>query len=193
MKKFLTFALLILCFATIAEAHEVVKIKNDSVGYNDNAPKRNLAPKGYRGFVDYTPLTATFINEGIAGNITTTHGYQFNHNHFAGIGVGFHINLGNQGLGVALPVYAAYKGNWGEKLAQLTYGVRAGVAYADYGNFNSETSVHNGEAALAYFNANIGLRLGIAQYFAIIITPEIDLFVGRYNIAGAGLRVGFEF
>lgn len=191
MKRLLTL-LLILGSITLAYATGYNHTETTETTSTTEINKR-LAVKGYRGFVNYTPLIATFINDGIAGSVSTTHGYQFNHNYFAGIGVGFHINLGNEGLGVALPVYAAFKGNYGDKLAQLTYGARIGVAYADYGNFNSETSVHNGEAALAYFNANIGLRLGIAQYFAIIITPEIDLFVGRYNIAGAGLRVGFEF
>lgn len=191
MKRLLTL-LLILGSITLAYATEYNHTETTEATSTTEINKR-LAVKGYRGFVNYTPLIATFINDGIAGSVSTTHGYQFNHNYFAGIGVGFHINLGDEGLGVALPVYAAFKGNYGDKLAQLTYGARIGVAYADYGNFNSETSVHNGEAALAYFNANIGLRLGIAQYFAIIITPEIDLFVGRYNIAGAGLRVGFEF
>ncbi|MBE6306631.1 MAG: hypothetical protein E7084_03140 [Bacteroidales bacterium] len=191
MKRLLTL-LLILGSITLAYATGYNHTETTEATSTTEINKR-LAVKGYRGFVNYTPLIATFINDGIAGSVSTTHGYQFNHNYFAGIGVGFHINLGDEGLGVALPVYAAFKGNYGDKLAQLTYGARIGVAYADYGNFNSETSVHNGEAALAYFNANIGLRLGIAQYFAIIITPEIDLFVGRYNIAGAGLRVGFEF
>lgn len=191
MKQLLTL-LLILGSITLAYATGYNHTETTEATSTTEINKR-LAVKGYRGFVNYTPLIATFINDGIAGSVSTTHGYQFNHNYFAGIGVGFHINLGDEGLGVALPVYAAFKGNYGDKLAQLTYGARIGVAYADYGNFNSETSVHNGEAALAYFNANIGLRLGIAQYFAIIITPEIDLFVGRYNIAGAGLRVGFEF
>ena len=191
MKRLLTL-LLILGSITLAYATGYNHTETTEATSTTEITKR-LAVKGYRGFVNYTPLIATFINDGIAGSVSTTHGYQFNHNYFAGIGVGFHINLGDEGLGVALPVYAAFKGNYGDKLAQLTYGARIGVAYADYGNFNSETSVHNGEAALAYFNANIGLRLGIAQYFAIIITPEIDLFVGRYNIAGAGLRVGFEF
>ena len=191
MKRLLTL-LLILGSITLAYATGYNHTETTEPTSTTEINKR-LAVKGYRGFVNYTPLIATFINDGIAGSVSTTHGYQFNHNYFAGIGVGFHINLGDEGLGVALPVYAAFKGNYGDKLAQLTYGARIGVAYADYGNFNSETSVHNGEAALAYFNANIGLRLGIAQYFAIIITPEIDLFVGRYNIAGAGLRVGFEF
>lgn len=191
MKRLLTL-LLILGSITLAYATGYNHTETTEATSTTEINKR-LAVKGYRGFVNYTPLIATFINDGIAGSVSTTHGYQFNHNYFTGIGVGFHINLGDEGLGVALPVYAAFKGNYGDKLAQLTYGARIGVAYADYGNFNSETSVHNGEAALAYFNANIGLRLGIAQYFAIIITPEIDLFVGRYNIAGAGLRVGFEF
>lgn len=191
MKRLLTL-LLILGSITLAYATGYNHTETTEAPSTTEINKR-LAVKGYRGFVNYTPLIATFINDGIAGSVSTTHGYQFNHNYFAGIGVGFHINLGDEGLGVALPVYAAFKGNYGDKLAQLTYGARIGVAYADYGNFNSETSVHNGEAVLAYFNANIGLRLGIAQYFAIIITPEIDLFVGRYNIAGAGLRVGFEF
>lgn len=191
MKRLLTL-LLILGSITLAYATGYNHTETTEATSTTEINKR-LAVKGYRGFVNYTPLIATFINDGIAGSVSTTHGYQFNHNYFAGIGVGFHINLGDEGLGVALPIYAAFKGNYGDKLAQLTYGARIGVAYADYGNFNSETSVHNGEAALAYFNANIGLRLGIAQYFAIIITPEIDLFVGRYNIAGAGLRVGFEF
>ncbi|MBQ2978570.1 MAG: hypothetical protein IJE18_00490 [Bacteroidaceae bacterium] len=191
MKRLLTL-LLILGSITLAYATGYNHTETTEATSTTEINKR-LAVKGYRGFVNYTPLIATFINDGISGSVSTTHGYQFNHNYFAGIGVGFHINLGDEGLGVALPVYAAFKGNYGDKLAQLTYGARIGVAYADYGNFNSETSVHNGEAALAYFNANIGLRLGIAQYFAIIITPEIDLFVGRYNIAGAGLRVGFEF
>ena len=191
MKRLLTL-LFILGSITLAYATGYNHTETTEATSTTEINKR-LAVKGYRGFVNYTPLIATFINDGIAGSVSTTHGYQFNHNYFAGIGVGFHINLGDEGLGVALPVYAAFKGNYGDKLAQLTYGARIGVAYADYGNFNSETSVHNGEAALAYFNANIGLRLGIAQYFAIIITPEIDLFVGRYNIAGAGLRVGFEF
>ncbi len=165
-------------------------VTQEQTGANIN---KHIAAKGYRGFVNYTPLIATFINDGISGSVSTTHGYQFNHHLFVGAGVGFHINLGNEGLGVAVPVYAAIKGNVGERLAQFTYGARVGVSYADYGNFNSDTSVHDGEATLAYINVNAGLRLGIARYFAIRITPEVDIFAGRYNIIGAGLRLGFEF
>ncbi len=154
---------------------------------------KHLAARGYRGFFNYTPLTATFINDGISGNISTTHGYQINHNIFVGGGIGFHINLGDEGLGVAIPVYAAFKGNVGTRLAQFTYGARLGVSYADYGNFNSDTSIHNGETALAYINVNLGLRLGFTRYFAMRITPEIDIFTGKYHILGAGLRLGFEF
>ena len=154
---------------------------------------KRLAAKGYRGFVNYTPLIATFINDGISGSISTTHGYQINHRAFVGAGVGFHINLGDEGFGVAIPVYVAFKGNVGERVAQFTYGARVGVSYADYGKLGNETSVHNGQTALAYINVNLGLRLGIARYFAIRLTPEVDLFAGKYNIAGAGLRIGFEF
>lgn len=154
---------------------------------------KRLAARGYRGFVNYTPLIGTFINNGIAGSVSTTHGYQLHHHLFVGGGVGFHINLGDQGLGVAIPVYAAVKGNVGKRMAQLTYGARVGVSYADYGNFNSDTSVHNGQTALAYVNVSVGLRLGIARYFALHLTPELDIFAGKYHIGGVGLRLGFEF
>ena len=78
-------------------------------------------------------------------------------------------------------------------MAQFTYGARVGISYADYGKLGNETSVHNGQTTLTYFNVNLGLRLGIARYFAIRLTPEVDIFAGKYNIAGVGLRIGFEF
>ena len=185
--------LLIFCCTTLAIAHQVNSPATEATSPTGEVINKHMAARGYRGFVNYTPLTFTFVNQGIAGNISTTHGYQLNHNHFVGLGAGFHINLGDKGLGVAIPVYAAYKGNLGQQLAQLTYGARIGAAYADYGNIANEPSTHSGITTLAYFNASIGLRLGIARYFAINITPEIDVFTGQYSIIGAGLRLGIEF
>lgn len=198
MKRIILLLIIACCIPRVwsmnnmVENHHTDKVMTDEKSTTQIVNKR-LANKGYRGFVNYTPLIATFINDGISGSISTTHGYQLNHHAFVGGGVGFHINLGNEGLGVAIPVYAAFKGNVGNRLAQFTYGARLGVSYADYGNFNSDTSIHNGETALAYINVNLGLRLGIARYFAIRLTPEVDIFTGKYSIAGIGLRLGFEF
>lgn len=199
MNKIITTIVIIICSITAIQASDSTvpmssQIENtvEPNGTTTYIDKR-LAAKGYRGFVNYTPLTATFINEGISGSISTTHGYQLNHHLFIGAGAGFHINLGDKGFGIAIPVYAAIKGNVGKHLAQFTYGARVGASYADYSNFNSETSHHNGETALAYLNVNLGLRLGIARYFAIRLTPEVDIFAGKYNIVGVGLRLGFEF
>ena len=100
---------------------------------------KHLAARGYRGFFNYTPLTATFINDGISGNISTTHGYQINHNIFVGGGIGFHINLGDEGLGVAIPVYNATEPrvalNQNKKSSLLKlYSSDVGLLTCQYGN-----------------------------------------------------------
>lgn len=188
------------------EAIDATAVISQDIDYKDDADalttdkevvpevvNKRLAARGYRGFINITPITRTFINEGVSFSASTTHGYQINERFFVGAGAAFHINLGNEGLGVAIPAYAAFRGNVGKRLAQFTYGARLGAAYADYGNFNSDTSVHNGETVLGYMNVDAGLRLGISRYFAIIITPEVDIFVGKYSVVGVGARLGFEF
>lgn len=214
MKRIITLVVLVACCvvgATAAEgatqrAIDATTVATQDIDYKDNAAtptadkdvvtesvNKRLAARGYRGFINITPITRTFINEGVSFNASTTHGYQINERFFVGAGVGLNINLGNEGLGVTIPAYGAFRGNVGKRLAQFTYGARLGAAYADYGNFNSDTSVHNGETVLCYMNVDAGLRLGISRYFAIIITPEVDIFVGKYSIVGVGARLGFEF
>lgn len=143
---------------------------------------RNMAKSGYRGFAE---LNSGYYISGVAAfEISTTHGYQINHYLFVGGGIGVDL-LFTDGLesgGVAIPLYAALKGNLGSSIAQFTYGSRLGLSVIPDGSIPF------------LWNINAGLRLGFTPNFALNITPDFSLLVGsEFFDARIGLRIGFEF
>lgn len=138
---------------------------------------RHLATRGYRGFVDFN--VGYYVSGVAAFEISTAHGYQLNHNFFVGAGIGLDYLLGYESI--AIPVYAAFKGNLGSGVAQFTYGSRIGFSVvSDYIPF--------------LWNVNVGLRLGFTPKFALQITPDFSLLAGDdFLDVRLGLRFGLEF
>lgn len=144
---------------------------------------RHLAKRGYRGFVD---LGLGYYVSGVAAfEISTTHGYQLNHNFFVGAGIGVDVLFPDgdflDSSGVAIPIFAAFKGNVGSGIVQFTYGSRLGLSVVeDYIPF--------------LWNVNAGLRFGFTPNFALQITPDFSLLAGsNFFDIRAGLRIGIEF
>lgn len=145
---------------------------------NDGAEmNRREAKRGYRGFVAFSP--GYYISGIDAYEISTTHGFQINHNFFVGGGLGIDI-IGLADM-VAVPIYAAFNGNAGSHVAQFTYGSRIGLSIIDsYVPF--------------MWNVNVGLRLGFTPTFGLSITPDFSLLASSdFFDARIGLRIGIDF
>lgn len=181
----------------VVSADEVEKISADET-YSTNADKNmistRVARKGYRGYVNITPMDFTF--RGLICNITTTHGRQFNPYLFVGGGAGILLKYHDDSF--IFPVYAAIKGNVGKRVAQFTYGARLGFAFGkEYiGGYYSDEGypyeVYEWCGGL-YFSTNIGLRLGFTPQYALRIAPESAIYLGSYLNISMGLRLSFEF
>ncbi len=185
------FIVLTSCISTIGAQDIIYMNGNDSRGESAETistkdlefkNSRHLAKRGYRGFAE---LNSGYYISGVAAfEISTTHGYQINHYLFVGGGIGVDL-LFTDGLdsgGVAIPLYAALKGNFGSSIAQFTYGSRLGLSVIPDGSIPF------------LWNINAGLRLGFTPNFALNITPDFSLLVGsEFFDARIGLRIGFEF
>ena len=188
--------LLIFCCTTLALAHQGNSPATEATPPTGEVFNKHLAARGYRGFVNYTPLTFTFINQGIAGNISTTHGYQFSHNFFLGGGIAYYAYPFSSCGETDVPLYIAIQSNVGEKLAQFTYGGRLGmILYSKHDYMNQETYLNEIDEGFGglYFNFNIGLRLGFTPQYAMTIKPQFDLILGRFPCLNLGIGFGFEF
>lgn len=152
---------------------------------------RHKAKKGYRGFASITP--GYYISNGVGSlEISTTHGFQINHYCFVGGGIGVDI-IGDaedyllNSSGIAIPIYAAFSGNVGSRVAQFSYGTRIGSCIW------SASNILSGATSLMW-NVNVGLRLGFTPTFGLSITPDFSLFAGsNFFDARVGLRIGVDF
>lgn len=152
---------------------------------------RYKARKGYRGFASITP--SYYISNGIGSlEISTTHGFQINHYCFVGGGIGVDI-IGDaedyllNSSGIAIPIYAAFSGNVGSRVAQFTYGTRIGSCIW------SASNILSGATSLMW-NVNVGLRLGFTPTFGLSITPDFSLLAAsNFFDARVGLRIGVDF
>lgn len=141
---------------------------------------RRKAQSGYRAFIAFTP--GYYISGIDAYEISTTHGFQINHNFFVGGGVGLDIiGLAHRVDMVAITIYTAFNGNAGSHVAQFTYGSRIGLSIIDsYVPF--------------MWNVNVGLRLGFTPTFGLSITPDFSLLASSdFFDARIGLRIGIDF
>ena len=137
---------------------------------------RREAKKGYRGFVAFTP--GYYVSGIDAYEFSTTHGFQINHSFFVGGGLG--VDIIGMGDKIAVPIYAAFNGNAGSRVAQFTYGTRLGCSFVD------------GHVPFMW-NVNIGLRLGFTPTFGLSITPDFSLLAGsNFFDARIGLRIGID-
>lgn len=152
---------------------------------------RRKAKKGYRGFVAISP--GYYVSNGVGSlEISTTHGFQINHYCFVGGGIGVDI-IGDaedyllNSSGIAIPIYAAFSGNVGSRVAQFSYGTRIGSCIW------SASNILSGATSLMW-NVNVGLRLGFTPTFGLSITPDISLMAASdFFDARIGLRVGIDF
>ncbi len=183
----------------ITDARDIVNIETDKENgdgeqlltsrYNDSAPPKNLAPKGYRGFVNIAPLATN--RNGASIGLFTTHGYQTNHNTFIGAGVGFLYSYRNSAI--LVPLYASVKGNVGRGIIQYTYGFRAGYAFANEAYRKAYVGTDESMPGFVYINFNTGARIPLTSNFAIRITPLIEMYIGTPVNVNYGISVGVEF
>ena len=169
---------------------EIKSLELPATTTNAEVTNKHLAPRGYRGFVEFSPH---FLGS-FAFDLHTIHGYQFKHGLFVGGGIGYYLRFDNI-YTQYLPVYAAIQSNVGEKLAQFTYGGRLGfVVYSksDYINDVGRPVLVEGFYG-CYGQFNLGLRLGFSQDFAMSIKPETELMIGLGININLGLKIGFEF
>ena len=134
------------------EIHRVTKDKDFVV------ETKFSAPKGYRGFVELTPL-AISAQKLISLNLSTTHGYQFNHNVFVGGGVAVDVGYSAASI-ISIPVFAEFRGNVGRGQVQFTYGARLGTEYgsAYETHYDENVLVSN---FVSGFGVYSGLRVGM--------------------------------
>ena len=184
----------------VFNASEITRIQNnDSAGNTNNtvqATSRFAAPTGYRGFVDVMLLNLSWQN-GLSFNITTSHGYQFNHYAYLGGGIGIDLSYtaGNECI---IPIFAEFRGNVGQNQLQFTYGARLGAAFGNgyYQQYNEITGEYIGyyqSGAGIYTCASIGLRIAYSPNFAVNLSPEMSLTLGTFSNISTGFRIGFEF
>lgn len=174
-------------------ADEVISIKTDKDA--QQIENQFIAPRGYRGFVDVIPLYVS-ANNLISYNVTTTHGYQFNHNVFVGGGTGIDISYG--GVFYNIPFFAEFRGNVGKKRAQFTYGARLGGVYGKFQDsyYDEATSSYNSniETGMGFYSGlSCGVRIAYTPNFAMNFSYENTMAVGKYSNFGLGIRIGFEF
>ena len=180
----------------VFNASEIVRIQNNQTPAVNNTTSRFTAPTGYRGFVDVMLLNFSWQN-GLAFNLTTSHGYQFTHHAYLGGGIGVDLSY-DTGKNLIIPVFTEFRGNVGQNQLQFTYGARLGVAFGT-GNISyydpiSETYIYAYESgAGVYTCASIGLRIAYTPNFAVNISPEVSLTLGTFSNISAGFRLGFEF
>ena len=190
MKRILSLLLIVACSMCIALAQETSGLKPST----ELNVSQYTAPRGYRGFVELAPVTLS--SSGLTLNLSTTHGYQFNHHIFLGGGIAYYTYLFSQYGETDVPLYIAIQSNVGEKLAQFTYGGRAGILlYSKHEYMNQETyksEISEGFGGL-YFNFNIGLRLGFTPQYAMTIKPQLELLLGGFPTLNVGIGFGFEF
>ena len=155
---------------------------------------KHMARRGYRGMVELAPFTLS--TSGPTLNLSTTHGYQFNHNLFVGGGIGLYSYIFSEVGETDVPLYVAIQSNVGEKMAQFTYGARAGIMlYSKHEYLDTTTGItktNEGFGGL-YFNLNLGLRLGFTPQFAMTIKPQLEFLYGGFPTINSGISFGFEF
>lgn len=221
MKKLLTLLFITLCSNAIAQEVQNTESLNGTVvigdaieqtdvdvttqptdAPTDNQPviKDRSARKGYRGYVNVTPTCVTL--RGLFAEVSTTHGKQFNPYLFVGGGVGvmldYRSNSGEYDYAqFMIPVYVALKGNVGRRMAQFTYGIRAGWAWgkaylSDLDDNGAPNETYDWCGGF-YSNYSVGLRLAFTPQYALRITPEMSTYLGSYLNLTFGLRLGFEF
>ncbi|MBR5002367.1 MAG: hypothetical protein IKY13_02505 [Bacteroidaceae bacterium] len=190
MKRILSLMLVAICCIGIATAQETSGLQPTT----ELNVSQHTAPRGYRGFVELAPITPS--TSGATLNLSTTHGYQFNHNFFLGGGIGYYTYLFSQYGETDVPLYIAVQSNVGEKMAQFTYGGRAGILlYTKHEYMSQETytsEIAEGFGGL-YFNFNLGLRLGFTPQYAMTIKPQFELLLGGFPTLNVGIGFGFEF
>ena len=190
MKRFFSLMLIIACSMGIAFAQETSGLQPTT----ELNVSQHTAPRGYRGFVELAPFTLS--TSGATLNLSTTHGYQFNHHFFLGGGIGYYTYFGQSGE-TDVPIYIAIQSNVGESMAQFTYGARIGtMLYTKHEYTNSAdptiTEIDEGTGGL-YFNFNLGLRLGFTPQYAMTIKPQLELLLGGFPTLNVGIGFGFEF
>ena len=156
---------------------------------NGKKLKKNLAHKGYKGFVFVDPVATTHY--GYSLGVYTTHGYQINHSTFIGAGIGMLYTHNDSGF--IAPIYAAIKGNVGRGFIQFAYGARVGYAIANDIYKNRVVSSDKMIDGFIYLNFNAGCRIPISSRFALRIIPQVEMYAGtplNYNL---GIGLGFEF
>lgn len=184
----------------VFNASEITRIQNNDSAGNTNtataAPSRFTAPTGYRGFVDVMLLNLSWQN-GLAFNITTSHGYQFNHYAFLGAGIGLDLSYtaGNECI---IPIFAEFRGNVGKNQLQFTYGARLGTALGTglisyYDPIDDIYVDAYQSGAGLYTCASVGLRIAYSPNFAVNLSPEVSLTLGSFSNFSTGFRLGFEF
>ena len=156
---------------------------------------KHMARRGYRGMVEFAPFTLS--TSGLTLNLSTTHGYQFNHNLFVGGGIGLYSYIFSQAGETDVPLYIAIQSNVGEKKAQFTYGARVGTMLYTKHEYTDPadptiTEINEGTGGL-YFNLNLGLRLGFTPQYAMTIKPQLELLLGGFPTLNLGIGFGFEF
>lgn len=154
------------------------------------------APKGHRGFAEFSPLAISAQNA-LSFNLSTTHGYQFNHNVFLGGGVG--INIGySADSHISIPVFAEFRGNVGRRQVQFTYGARLGTEYGSgyrprYDEVNDVLYSELVSGFGVYSGVRVGMRIPYSQHCAINLSAMTTLTLGTFSNFTTGLYFGFEF
>lgn len=172
------------------EIHRVTKDKDFVVD------TKFSAPKGYRGFAEFSPLALSAQNL-ISFNLSTTHGYQFNHNVFLGGGVGFNIGYTSDNP-ISIPVFAEFRGNVGRRQVQFTYGARLGTEYGSgyitrYDVANDALYSEYVKGFGVYSGLRVGMRIPYSQHCAINLSAMTTLAIGTFSNFTTGLYLGFEF
>ena len=184
----------------VFNASEIIRIQNNNSTENTStattAPSRFTAPTGYRGFVDVMLLNLSWQN-GLAFNITTSHGYQFNHYAYLGAGIGIDLSY-TADKECVIPIFAEFRGNVGKNQLQFTYGARLGAAFGtgliSYYDPIDDIYVSDYQSGAGLYTcASVGLRIAYSPNFAVNLSPEISLTLGSFSNFSTGFRLGFEF
>mgnify|MGYP003301995502 CR=1 FL=1 len=166
----------------------------------DKTDKTQKTKKKFGAIITLSPYKIYFLDKyKVASGITVTMGSYLGNKGFLGGGLGCDIIYKEDYINYHIPIYTTIRGFIGKSIAQFTYGARIGAAVVDCnyrGNTNytyGHTNYHD-VTVTSYSNINLGLRLVCTKKFAITITEESDIYLGkRYFNVGWALRLGFEF
>lgn len=172
---------------------DVEKIAKEAMQINQHKgklPNNNPLTAGYRGFVDlgYTIGTGTWAEDRI--EFATSHGYQFNHYLYTGLGAGIHYYFNSDVI--EIPIFTHIRSEFLSNAISPFIDFKIGYTVFDSPGFYMTPSL----GCRFAFRNNGGISIGIGytmQKLTYYYYNYYDSFSSKENCGGFSIKIGFDF